>query len=207
MKEANLQYKVKIAPVILDTHGANDAAKAIMHDFSTRRKIFDKVVTILKRGLAFIFLKIILSAQKYHDSYLNEIEFDNVYITTYFRKIDARRKARGSSTLLPMKKSERGSFVDPYGNKRSKLESKNLTGQTVRLILEMVTATAFVLLDRLFFETLDLVRRHSYLEYTQVEIFLYSVYFGFRSTVPLLQPILQHRQVIMTCLWKFEEPE
>lgn len=203
MKEATLQYKVKIAPIVLDVHGASDTAKAIMHDFSLRRQIFDNIITILKRGLAFIFLKIILSAQKYHDKYLNEIEFDNVYVTPYFRKIDARRKVRGSFTLLPLKKSERRSFVDPYRIKQSKLEKKNLIGQTVKLILEMITATAFVLLDKLFFETLDLVRRHAYLEYTQVEVYTFS----FIDLIPILKPNLRHRQVTTTCLWKSEEPE
>jgi len=34
-------------------------------------------------------------------------------------------------------------------------------------MLEMVTATTFILLDRLLYETLDLVRRHSHIEYIQ----------------------------------------
>ena len=168
MKEATLQYKVKIAPMVVDVHGARDSAQAVMHIFNVRKKLFDNIIIILKRCLAFVFLKIIISAQTYHDNYLNEIEFDNVYVSSYFRKIDARRKARGSITLLPLKKSERQSFVDPYRIRQSMIERKNLIGQTVKLILEMITATAFVLLDSLFFETLDLVRRHAYMEFTQV---------------------------------------
>lgn len=109
-----------------------------------------------------------MNAQTYHDKYLNEIEHDNVYVTSYFRKIDARRKARGSLVLLPLKKIERSKFVDPYRLRPSKIERVNLTGQTVKLILETITVTTFILLDRLFFEVLDLVRRHSYMEYTQV---------------------------------------
>ncbi|KAL6265156.1 hypothetical protein P5V15_005242 [Pogonomyrmex californicus] len=167
-KDAKLQYKIKKMPVVLDLHDATDAAQAVMHEFNARRKVFESVMMIIKRCLSFIFLRIILNAQEYHDKYLTEIEYDNIYVTSYFRKIDARRKARSSLTLLPLKKIERSSFVNPYSLRPSKIEQVHLTGQTVKLILEIISVTTFILLDRLFFEALDLVRRHAYMEYTQV---------------------------------------
>ncbi|XP_012231524.1 protein sneaky [Linepithema humile] len=167
LKEAKLQYKVKKMPVILDLHDATDAAQAVMHEFNARKKIFESVMMIIKRCLSFVFLRIILNAQTYNDKYLTDIEHDNVYVTSYFRKIDARRKARGSLTLLPLKKIERSKFVNPYSLQPSEVERVHLTGQTVKLILEMISMTTFVLLDRLFFEALDLVRRYAHMEYTQ----------------------------------------
>ncbi|XP_043674123.1 protein sneaky-like [Vespula pensylvanica] len=168
LKDAKLQYKLKIAPPILDIHDAATAAKAIMYDFNVRRRYFESVMIFAKRCLSLIFLKIILNAQKYHDSYLTDIEFDNIYVTRYFRKIDARRKARGSITLLPLKKAERTNFIDPYGLKTSKAERQHITGETLKLLFEIIIATSFILMDRLFFEALDLIRRHSRLEFTQV---------------------------------------
>lgn len=41
-------------------------------------------------------------------------------------------------------------------------------GQTFKLVLEMITATTFILLDRLFYETLDIVAKHALVEYTQI---------------------------------------
>ncbi|KYM76230.1 DC-STAMP domain-containing protein 1 [Atta colombica] len=168
LKDAKLQYKVKKMPVILDLHDATDAAKAVMHQFNARRKVFESVMIIVKRCLSFIFLRIIFNAQTYHEKYLNDIEHDNVYVTSYFRKIDARRKARDSLTLLPLKKIERLKFVDPYSLRPGQVERVHLAGQTVRLILEMISVTTFILIDRLFFEALDLIRRHSYMEYIQI---------------------------------------
>ncbi|XP_043494765.1 protein sneaky-like [Polistes fuscatus] len=167
IKDAKIQYKLNIAPPKLDIHDTTSAAKAMIHDFDARRKLFESVMTFAKRCLSLIFLSIILNAQKYHDRYLTDIEFDNIYVTRYFRKIDARRKARGSVTLLPLKKLERLKFVDPYGLKASKVESRHIVGETAKLFLEMILTTSFVLIDRLFFEALDLIRRHSRLEYTQ----------------------------------------
>ncbi|XP_029042861.1 protein sneaky [Osmia bicornis bicornis] len=167
LKDAKLQYKIKKPAVILDLQDSAYAAKAVMHEFAVRRRLFESVMTIIKRCLSFVFLKIILSAQKYHDKYLTEIEHDNIYVTPYFRRIDARRKVRGSMTLLPLKKIERKKFVDPYSWKPSSTEGFHLAGQMVKLLLELIAASVFVILDWLFFEALDLIRRHAYIEYTQ----------------------------------------
>ncbi|KAI4492143.1 hypothetical protein M0802_010040 [Mischocyttarus mexicanus] len=167
IKDAKLQYKLNIVPPVLDIRDATTATKAMMHDFDVRRKLFESVMTFAKRCLSLVFLNIILNAQKYHDRYLTDIEFDNIYVTRYFRKIDARRKARDSVTLLPLKKLERMKLIDPYGLKASRVESRHIVGETAKLFLEMILATSFVLIDRLFFEALDLIRRHSRLEYTQ----------------------------------------
>ncbi|KOC61897.1 DC-STAMP domain-containing protein 1 [Habropoda laboriosa] len=165
--QSTLQYKMKKPSVILDLQDSAYAAKAVIHEFTARQKLFESVMTIIKRCLSFVFLKIILSAQSYHDKYLTEIEHDNIYVTPYFRRIDARRKARGSTTLLPLKKIERSKFVDPYSLRPSKAEGFQMTGQIVKLMLELITATVFVILDWLFYEVLDLVRRHAHMEYTQ----------------------------------------
>ncbi|XP_076749463.1 protein sneaky [Xylocopa sonorina] len=167
LKDAKLQYKVRKPTVILDLQDSANAARAVAHEFTVRKRLFESVMTIVKRCLSFVFLRIILSAQSYHDKYLTDIEHDNVYVTPYFRRIDARRKARGSMTLLPLKKIERRKFVDPYSLKPSKTEGLHVTGQIVKLFLELLTVSIFVILDWLFYEVLDVIRRHAYMEYTQ----------------------------------------
>lgn len=49
LRDAKLQYKLKKAPVILGLHDATDAAKAVMHEFDARKRIFESVMTIVKR--------------------------------------------------------------------------------------------------------------------------------------------------------------
>ncbi|XP_051160811.1 protein sneaky [Leptopilina boulardi] len=167
MKKAQLQFEVKKPSLPIDLHDASDTAKAILNEFDSKKKIFDTITMLIKRCLALVFLKIILDAQNYHDNYLTNIEYDNFYITGYFRKIDARRRVRDSSILLPLKKYERENFIDPYKLRQSKFERKNLIGQTAKLILEIATVTTFVLLDLLFYETLDIIKRHFHLEFSQ----------------------------------------
>ncbi|KAJ8674003.1 hypothetical protein QAD02_005265 [Eretmocerus hayati] len=166
--DAEIEFNMDTKPVVVGVSDAARAAKGVMRDFETRRRFLDAVVTLVKRCLSLVFLKIVYNASTYHHKYMSSIEHDNVYITGYFRKIDARRKARGSVTLLPLKKLERSKLVDPWEWRRNKAESRHLLGQTAKLILEIITASIFVLLDQLLIEVLDIVRRNARLEITQV---------------------------------------
>ncbi|XP_034941255.1 protein sneaky [Chelonus insularis] len=167
LKQAKMQYKIKTAPIMIDVRGARDTAKSIIHEFEIRRSIFDTLMVFIKRLLTFVFLKIIFYAQKYHDNYVTDIEFDNQYVTLYFRKIDERRKKLHKTTLLPLKKSEAGKFIDPYGLNLTKAERKNFFGQTIKLALEVFLASTFIIIDDIFFETLHAVRKHGHIDFVQ----------------------------------------
>lgn len=55
---------------------------------------------------------ILFGAQRYHDRYLSDLHFDNRYVTEYFRKVDARRRHRGSQYLLPLRRAEKLQLVE-----------------------------------------------------------------------------------------------
>lgn len=166
-KDVKVQYKLTKIRQLVDLRDASDTAKAVLHEVDSRKSLLDAFFVILKRVLVFIFLRVILNAQQYHDHYLRDIQFDNVYITKYFRRIDARRRAQEKHTLLPLKKIERQKLADPLSAKPLKSEREQIIGSTVKLLFEMITATMFILLDRLFYEALDLVRRHARIDYVQ----------------------------------------
>lgn len=166
-KDVKLQYKIGLVKPIALLRKTTDSAKEMMHIVVKKKTFLEHVLMIVKRVLAFIFLRIIIDSQKYHDRYLRDIEFDNIYITRYFRKIDARRHKMEKHTLLPLKKVERSKLVDPWSLKPLKSEREQILGKTFKLLLEMITATTFILLDRLFYEALDLVRRHAHIDYYQ----------------------------------------
>ncbi|KAF5272222.1 hypothetical protein FQA39_LY01304 [Lamprigera yunnana] len=167
LKDVKIQYQVIKMDEIIDLRDATDTAKAVFHTVKIKKDLLDSLLTILKRALAFIFLRIILNSQEYHDKYLRNIDYDNIYITKYFKHIDARRHKVEKKTLLPLKKIERNKLIDPWSIKPLKSEREAIVGQTSRLLLEMVTATTFIILDRSFYEVLDLVRRHAEIKYTQ----------------------------------------
>lgn len=75
-----------------------------MHSFEEKNIIMQSVISIVNICMALLFLRIIIASQDYHDRYLISIEYDNIYITDYFKRIDARRRRKGKYTLLPLKK-------------------------------------------------------------------------------------------------------
>ncbi|XP_014288715.1 protein sneaky [Halyomorpha halys] len=166
-KTARIQYQIQKPNIKIDIRGAADTAKAVVKEFQGKKSMVDSIIVLVKRVLTLVFVKIIINAQKYQDGYLSSIQFDNVYITKYFRKIDARRRIAGKHTLLPLKKMEKSGFIDPHSLKLFAKEKSHVMGQSIKIILEMVTATTIVLIDRLFYESLDLIRRHGKIEYHQ----------------------------------------
>ncbi|KAK9887184.1 hypothetical protein WA026_020637 [Henosepilachna vigintioctopunctata] len=167
-KNVKLQYKLSKIKHLVNLQDSADTAKAIEHEVDEKKSMLEKIFIALKRILAFLLLWIIVKSQSYHDKFLRNIEFDNVYITKYFRKIDARRKAAGKSVLFPLKKFERTKLVELWSRRYLKNEKKYLLVQSLKLLIEVLFISTFVLIDRLFYEALDLVRRHAKIEYTQV---------------------------------------
>ncbi|XP_052743921.1 protein sneaky [Bicyclus anynana] len=133
----------------------------VLHAFHEKFVTMESVITTVYLCLALLFLRIGCSAQNYHDLYLTSIDFDNVYITGYFKRIDRKRRRMGKVTLLPLKKMERNKYIDVVSVSYVLSERSKLLSQILKVMLEAVTATTFVMLDRLFYEALDVVRKHA----------------------------------------------
>lgn len=139
----------------------------ILNEFERKKSVFDILMYFLKRILSFIFIYIIFKSISYHKSYLTKIEFDNCFLTNYFKKIDNRRKFRHQHSLLPLKKIEKINIIDPTSSKHGRNENRGITLHLAKLLLEILSATCFIMLDRLYYECLDLVGRHARIDYEQ----------------------------------------
>lgn len=108
-------------------------------------------------------------AIRFHDSYVSNIEFNNFYITDDFRKIDQRRISEARTNILPIKNSETGKFIDLCSSSNHKLfrEFEEFFGLTLRLLLQVISATFFVCIDWIFYELLNIIARHSRINYLQ----------------------------------------
>lgn len=61
---------------------------------------------------------------------------------------------------------ERRKYVDVHSLEYN-VDCDKLIVQILKVLLEMITATTFVMLDRLFFEALDVVRQHAEMDVTE----------------------------------------
>ncbi|KAG2468643.1 RAB5B protein, partial [Polypterus senegalus] len=66
---------------------------------SSKKSAVSRVMGVIRVLLSVTFVFIFLSAFSYTNSYLEDLRFDNNYVSTYFREIDARRKKQMVSML------------------------------------------------------------------------------------------------------------
>ncbi|XP_008296867.1 DC-STAMP domain-containing protein 1 [Stegastes partitus] len=111
--------------------------QAIKKSFKNLVAAMEQVFSVLQLLLSFTFITMFTQALGYLSSYRRDICFDNTYITTYFRQIDARRRRAGKCFLLPLKKSEKNKFINPWS---LKIYSKELK-QVVRSTTTTTTTT------------------------------------------------------------------
>ncbi|KAF9424709.1 hypothetical protein HW555_000010 [Spodoptera exigua] len=165
LKNVNLKYKIKFQRVLYDIQDAKETGDRVLHSFEEKHIIMGVVIITLNVCMSILFLRIVLAAITYHDMYLTNITFDNLYITGYFKYLDEMRRRKNKITLLPLKKMERSKYVDIYSMSYVRTQHSKLVTQILKVMLEVVTATTFVMLDRLFYEALDVVRQHAHLEF------------------------------------------
>lgn len=153
------------------------------------KKVFvDYLITVFMKLMILVYLKMIYGniqfdllkchlnycnrptdAIRFHDSYLNDIEFNNFYITDDFKTIDQCRIREARKNVLPIKNSEIEKFVDLCSSSNKKLlrEFEDCFMLTLRLFLQALSATFFVCLDWIFYELLNIIARHSRINYLQ----------------------------------------
>lgn len=65
---------------------------------------FEGILKAIDILIALMCVRLMFVSQKYNDNYLIKIDYDNIYITQYFRNIDNRRKEAGKLSVLPLNK-------------------------------------------------------------------------------------------------------
>lgn len=83
---------------------AKETGFRVMHLFEEKTTMMGVIAVALNVYVALLSVRVAAAAARYHDRYLTAIQFDNIYITNYFKLLDERRRRRGQLTLLPLKK-------------------------------------------------------------------------------------------------------
>ncbi|KAM4644491.1 E3 ubiquitin-protein ligase DCST1 [Amazona ochrocephala] len=111
-------------------------------------------------------------AFSYTRQYCQDISYDNLYITTYFRQIDARRRKEHKRTLLPLLRAEVSAFIFPGGAAGGRCGtgcSMPCSPQVLEL-LECIPPLLFLLLacsmDHVLVSMLSTIQRHSFVQYS-----------------------------------------
>ncbi|XP_078391548.1 DC-STAMP domain-containing protein 1 [Cetorhinus maximus] len=149
--------------------GANitkaEITERIREEILKKKTLLDKLVLIFKLLASFTFLIVFISSFLYTLKYNRDIRHDNIYVSTYFRQIDARRRKVERRYILPLKKAERGDLIFPWQIRIHAIEMKPLVLELLQYATLMLVVCSLFLLDWLLYTMLDIIGRHSFLEY------------------------------------------
>ncbi|CAG9808186.1 unnamed protein product [Chironomus riparius] len=145
----------------------NETGRELSRSLNEKAYLMDYIFRFCDKLMILIYLKIIYDGITYHDNYLSNINFNNYYITSYFKEIDERRTQERRRSILPVRSIEFDQIVDLDGSKKIRKEFEGYLSLTLRLILHIIGASFFIVLDRLYFELLDIIARHSRIDYEQ----------------------------------------
>ncbi|KAJ8290059.1 hypothetical protein GJAV_G00008260 [Gymnothorax javanicus] len=164
----------------------DEFTEELRKSFEEKKVIVEKVLEVFQILLSGTFIFIFYSAFDYARQYCQAIRFDNKYITTYFRQIDARRKKAGKRNLLPLKKAERRHFIYPWSLSMHSSELRLMTLGFLKvcglaLFIGMMLATDWVL-----YHIFDIIRRHTFTEFTFISSHQVEVNIGGQSMLASL---------------------
>ncbi|CAL1529048.1 unnamed protein product, partial [Lymnaea stagnalis] len=184
--DVKMQYKMVGDASAVDYTPVEEMRQATIHEVNEKVDLFSYLFSIVAHLLTFAFLIMFKSAYTYNKKYLTELSFDNIYITPYFRHIDARRKAQGKKTLLPLKKFESKEYTSLSKMKLSPVERSRLISATALLMVRVFISAIICYMDSLLYQILDIVARNSRVEYHQtgehvIDIKVYGT--GFMSSL------------------------
>ncbi|XP_030369543.1 protein sneaky [Scaptodrosophila lebanonensis] len=147
---------------------AQQSSDEFTEDFNRRKRIFDAIMLIIEKVLCLFLFRVICASIRYFLLYRSNIDFDNFYITDYFKHVDGRRKDLGKRSILPLRSYEKSHFVDVDNLcSRTSEESSTVVYHLLQLSLEIITAGLFVLLDRVVVNLLGIIHRRSLINYHQ----------------------------------------
>ncbi|XP_064644658.1 protein sneaky-like [Lineus longissimus] len=168
--DVKMQYKVETPEEPIDVTTSQDVSKAITHEFEARSEWFYFVVFLAKQFMSFLFIRVFMSSFKYHKNYISLIQFDNKYMTSYFRHIEKRRILQKKRGLLPLKQIE---AKDVIASTRCSLtsdeKSKFMTGSSA-LFLRLIMILVIFFVDHLIWEIMNIIYSNSRVDYKQTGV-------------------------------------
>ncbi|KAM7382756.1 hypothetical protein PAMP_002473 [Pampus punctatissimus] len=142
-----------------------DFTQAIRVSFSRLTATMQWLLDILQILLSLTFITIFTQACGYLRRYRRDIEFDNIYVTMYFKQIDICRKRAGKRCLLPLTKSERLKFIEPWSPKILPEELQEVTSGVFQVMSVSLLCVVLLTVDFSLFHVLDIISRHTFTQF------------------------------------------
>ncbi|XP_036394575.1 E3 ubiquitin-protein ligase DCST1 [Megalops cyprinoides] len=169
---------------VTDLHEA--FSEELRKNFEEKKVFVEQLLEVFQVLLSCTFILIFISAFNYARQYCQVIRFDNMYITTYFRQIDARRRKAGKRYLLPLKKAESSNFIYPWSLSIHPSELKLVTVGLLKVCGLSFFVGIMLATDWILYHIFDIIRRHTFTEYSFTSSHHIEVNIGGKSMLATL---------------------
>ncbi|XP_014744805.1 PREDICTED: DC-STAMP domain-containing protein 2-like [Sturnus vulgaris] len=163
---ARIDYQVEHHEMLVGAEIMQQLQEEVTSQLQLESARLGLAVSFFRLLLSFTFLFVFISAFLYTYRYCHSIVFDNCYITTYFRQIDARRRKQNKKTLLPLLPEETSSFIFPCKPVVQRLELQHMVMEVLRCIPLLLFLLFVCGLDHFIFSILSIIQHHSFIEYS-----------------------------------------
>ncbi|XP_042640834.1 LOW QUALITY PROTEIN: E3 ubiquitin-protein ligase DCST1 [Tyto alba] len=172
---SNLRQEFTASVVIQEEHremilGVNVSAEQLMEEVMSQVRQhgarLNRTFSFFRLLLSYTFLLVFISAFSYTKQYCQDISFDNLYITTYFHQIDARRRKQHKRTLLPLHPAEVSTIIFPRRLAMQPPERRNMVRELLECIPPLLLLILACSLDHVLFTMLSVIEQHSFVEYS-----------------------------------------
>ncbi|XP_043117633.1 E3 ubiquitin-protein ligase DCST1 [Puntigrus tetrazona] len=150
----------------------------LSREFEEKSVIAEKIAGAINFILSFTFIAVFTSAFGYVHQCCRDIRFDNVYITTYFRQIDARRRRDGKRYLLPLKKAEQESLINPWSLSIHPSELMSVIVGFLQVASLALFVCVLLAVDGILYNIFDLIRRHTFTTYSVTSVHHIDIIIG-----------------------------
>ncbi|XP_074930917.1 E3 ubiquitin-protein ligase DCST1 [Phalacrocorax aristotelis] len=150
--------------------GTNMSVQQLMEEVTSHlrqhKSHLGQAMSFFRLLLSCTFLLVFISAFSYTKRYCQDICFDNLYITTYFRQIDARRRKQHKRTLLPLRRVEVPTVIFPCRLSIQQPELQNMVVELLECIPPLLLLLLACSLDHVLFTMLSIIQQHSFVQYS-----------------------------------------
>ncbi|XP_049661695.1 LOW QUALITY PROTEIN: E3 ubiquitin-protein ligase DCST1 [Accipiter gentilis] len=162
-------------PLLQEQHhemllGANVSAEQLMEEVTSHLQQhgahLGQAISFFRLLLSCTFLLVFISAFSYTKQYCQDIRFDNLYVTTYFRQIDARRRKQHKRTLLPLRRAEVSAVIFPCRLAVQPPELQSMVLEVLECIPPLLLLLLACGLDHTLFTMLSIIQQHSFVQYS-----------------------------------------
>ncbi|XP_037038627.1 protein sneaky [Bradysia coprophila] len=141
--------------------------KKFSQEIEDKSKAVSGFIFVIQKILSLVLLRTVFGAYTYYRKYMTNIEFDNRFVTEYFEKIDLRRKDKGLSNLLPLKKIERKTITVSKTSRVKLTELWFMFPFLVKLLFEIIFSSCILIFNHLLYVSLKSVAQHGEITYHQ----------------------------------------